>query len=404
MASAHHQPSPIMRIVTGLLPALAILLTISTTAEARQAKSASQSMTLSDVATELAGIQAITGYLKIPDIPGESLDARHEDWIDVLSINHAMTVAITSGGGGGRQAGAPKHEPVQVTKRLDKSTPLLMLRMNQGQVLPLVQIEFVRDSAEGPVPFLAYELTNVFVTSYSVGSDTDAYPIETFDFVYERITMTYWPQKEDGSQGDPVIFSWNLATNTTKTAALEQVDYYVDGSDVYFRWETPMQDGNYGFEVQHLEEDGFKRAAYIPGAGWSDERLSYEVRISGLSEGIHVFRLAALGVGNRVEYSHEMRVSLGVPEGVALTLDDPYPNPFTTSTSIAVSVAEEGDGRISVFDVLGREVAVVFDGTLEPGAKRTFEFVPERMLPVGLYFIRAEVDRSVETRAVTVVR
>jgi hypothetical protein len=267
---------------------------------------------------------------------------------------------------------------------------------------PLVVIEFVADATQ-PFLYLRYELEDVFLTSYSISSGGDR-PTESVSMVYTKITMTYWPQNQDGSAGDPVVFSWNVATNTSNSAEVVSLDYYVEGQDVVFKWGTPVETGNYGFEIQHLEDDGFRRAAYIPGAGWSSHPLSYEVRISGLDEGIHVFRLASLGIGGSVRYSHEMRVSLGVPEGVALALDEPYPNPFAEQTNIAVSSDREERGRISVFDVLGREVAVVFDGTLEPGSKQRFVFEPADDLPVGLYFIRAKTNRSVQTKAVTVLR
>ncbi|MDZ4698358.1 MAG: T9SS type A sorting domain-containing protein [Rhodothermales bacterium] len=74
--------------------------------------------------------------------------------------------------------------------------------------------------------------------------------------------------------------------------------------------------------------------------------------------------------------------------GRALTasLDAPYPNPFSATTSIAVTLSVAGPVRLAVYDVLGREVAVIADATL-PAGRHVFSFAPAG-LPSGIYLIR----------------
>ena len=45
-----------------------------------------------------------------------------------------------------------------------------------------------------------------------------------------------------------------------------------------------------------------------------------------------------------------------------------YPNPFNPVTTIAYELPGPSDVRLSVFDVLGREVSVLVDGRMEAGA------------------------------------
>lgn len=71
-----------------------------------------------------------------------------------------------------------------------------------------------------------------------------------------------------------------------------------------------------------------------------------------------------------------------------------YPNPFQTTTTITFTVSEtEGDRHVvlTVYDVLGRRVAVLFDGVLEPGRHTvTWDGTDRGGAPVsdGLYVYR----------------
>jgi alpha-mannosidase len=65
-----------------------------------------------------------------------------------------------------------------------------------------------------------------------------------------------------------------------------------------------------------------------------------------------------------------------------------YPNPFNPTTVISCRLPAAGRVRIAVYDLLGREVAVVADGRMEAGA-HSFTFDGSR-LASGVYFTRLE--------------
>jgi hypothetical protein len=54
-------------------------------------------------------------------------------------------------------------------------------------------------------------------------------------------------------------------------------------------------------------------------------------------------------------------------EMVAFNLEQNYPNPFNPSTSIFFHLSEEAVVRLTVYDLLGREVALLVDGELSSG-------------------------------------
>jgi hypothetical protein len=78
------------------------------------------------------------------------------------------------------------------------------------------------------------------------------------------------------------------------------------------------------------------------------------------------------------------------------------PNPFAGRTTLSFAVAEATEARLSVYDVLGREVAVLVDGYVEAGTHQaTFE---ARDLAAGTYVYRLVVGGAVQTGRLTLTR
>jgi hypothetical protein len=83
-----------------------------------------------------------------------------------------------------------------------------------------------------------------------------------------------------------------------------------------------------------------------------------------------------------------------LPEGFALQQN--YPNPFNPSTVISYELAAAGPVRLAVFDVLGRQVALLEDGFRQAGSHEvTFDAAG---LPGGAYIYRLEAAGGRQTR------
>jgi hypothetical protein len=93
--------------------------------------------------------------------------------------------------------------------------------------------------------------------------------------------------------------------------------------------------------------------------------------------------------------------SEGAPAEVEASRLSVYPNPARGAATVALTLAEAGDVRAAVFDLLGREVTVLHDGRLAAG---THPFAIETAgWPAGAYVVRA--TGGVEAaRRLTVVR
>jgi extracellular elastinolytic metalloproteinase len=84
------------------------------------------------------------------------------------------------------------------------------------------------------------------------------------------------------------------------------------------------------------------------------------------------------------------------------TLHAAYPNPFDATTTLRYDVAATGTVRVAVYDLLGREVAVLADGAHEAGSYAVA--LDGRTLPAGVYLVRMTADRFTQTRRVTVLQ
>ena len=73
-----------------------------------------------------------------------------------------------------------------------------------------------------------------------------------------------------------------------------------------------------------------------------------------------------------------------------------YPNPFNPVTIIKYSIPKKCNVVVKVFDMLGKEVAVITNDGLSPGIY-SVEFNANK-LSTGIYFFRIQAGEFVETR------
>jgi choice-of-anchor B domain-containing protein len=79
-----------------------------------------------------------------------------------------------------------------------------------------------------------------------------------------------------------------------------------------------------------------------------------------------------------------------------------YPNPVAARTTVTYSLDRFGPVQLRVFDVLGREVRRLVDGTKPPGTHRVS--VHMEALPNGTYLLHLEAAGQVRARPITVLR
>ena len=93
-------------------------------------------------------------------------------------------------------------------------------------------------------------------------------------------------------------------------------------------------------------------------------------------------------------------VSSGSPN--SYTLGQNYPNPFNPTTTIPFEVVSGGNAKISVYNVLGQEVAVIAD-TFFPVGQHTVTFDASNMSS-GIYFYKLEMNGFIDMKRLILLR
>jgi hypothetical protein len=83
-------------------------------------------------------------------------------------------------------------------------------------------------------------------------------------------------------------------------------------------------------------------------------------------------------------------------------LDQNYPNPSNPTTTISYEIAKQGLVKLSVYNILGKEVATLVDEVQSPG-KYEVEFDGSD-LSSGIYFYKLIADNFISTKKLTLLK
>lgn len=170
--------------------------------------------------------------------------------------------------------------------------------------------------------------------------------------------------------------------------------------------------------VWEYEPDGTVVAHYsfppLLGATRGVHELPNGNLLVATTAGIYEFNRDAELVDTKVEGGQYRWIS-EVPASVVLTsgeaaatattfsLGSAYPNPATGSVQMDLTVESAQIVRVAVYDLLGREVAVLHEGALPAGHATTLRLDGTR-LAAGTYLVRAVGEREQAAVRVTLVR
>ena len=183
------------------------------------------------------------------------------------------------------------------------------------------------------------------------------------------------------------------------------------GSGVLVSWVTTNEVAVAGFEVERSagNESGYAAIpnGFVPGHGNTTGVHSYTFPDSTVSPGRWFYRLKEIQTDNTFTFSEGL--STTVVTDVAQTgsplqfeLSQNYPNPFNPTTGIRYQLPGDRWVRLVVYNVIGQQVAVLFDGRQYLGEHEVrFD---GRNLSSGVYFYRLTAGSFSAVRKMLLVR
>ncbi len=114
------------------------------------------------------------------------------------------------------------------------------------------------------------------------------------------------------------------------------------------------------------------------------------------------YRVAVLGYSDKEQpvYSIPVKLEYGTERDVFVEQNDP--NPFNPTTTIAFRLTKQENIRLSVFDIIGREVAVLANTKMEAG-RHTYTLDATNW-PAGIYFYKVKTPNFTVTRKMVLVK
>jgi len=145
----------------------------------------------------------------------------------------------------------------------------------------------------------------------------------------------------------------------------------ISDSKVTLNWQTSTEVNNYGFEIERSEKLQVKSGkweviGFVHGNGNSNSPKEYCFTDHEATFGSYAYRLKQLDNEGTFKYSETVEVTVGqVPNDYSLNQN--FPNPFNPSTTITYVIPKTSFVRISVYDILGKELKVVVNAEKNPG-------------------------------------
>jgi len=160
------------------------------------------------------------------------------------------------------------------------------------------------------------------------------------------------------------------------------------------RWVAWSPD-NQSYVLNDLDSTNLILTSVVPTSLSADgERASFDIQQASVSGGTAPLSLNRIPI--LIEEGNVTNIKENIPIPVAIELEQNFPNPFNPTTVIRFQLPVNSRVTLKVFDVLGREVATLVDGTLEAG-NHVVTFAP-RNLAGGIYFYQITAGNFSQTR------
>ncbi len=169
-----------------------------------------------------------------------------------------------------------------------------------------------------------------------------------------------------------------------------------NNESVNLAWTTATELNNYGFEIEKkTENSGWYSIGFVKGNGTTQTPASYTFKDSKIiSTGRCSYRLKQIDNDGTFEFSSVVEINLAPADG--FVLEQNYPNPFNPSTKISFNIPESSNLRLSVYNIIGQEVAVPAEGFFQAGYHEvTFN---AKNLPSGIYLYKLQYEGNVQMK------
>ena len=163
---------------------------------------------------------AVDAFLQLGDLKGESQVEGFEEQIQILRFSWCMNQTGTTHMGTGGGAGKVNVHDLVLEHYIDTASPNIVMACCSGKHFPDAKLT-VRKAGEDPLEYLILTLSDVIVTSVTMGSTEDSSSAEKikeeFALNFAGFNYAYQPQDEKGAKaGGAIEYEANIAKGKFK--------------------------------------------------------------------------------------------------------------------------------------------------------------------------------------------
>jgi hypothetical protein len=191
--------------------------------------------------------------------------------------------------------------------------------------------------------YVLYVGTGSSVTITNLDGDNDDYDFYVYHYAGSGTDINYLQINPAAAHTNTTEFPIELLSFTAKN----------DNGNVLINWSTASEWDNDYFEIERsTDAENFEVIANVPGAGYSNEVLTYSIQDNAALEGTVYYRLKQTDYDGAFTYSYVLPITIGAANDLQIS------NVITKGNSISFVYNNNNGGntQLQLLDINGRVV------------------------------------------------
>ena len=225
--------------------------------------------------------------------------------------------------------------------------------------------------------FTTVYLVSSGATSQSCKSDDNGATWTTISYVTSSNGITHMDLAYAASHSQVATSASNgtlfRLSDSPMPVELSTFTYGVSGRDVNLRWETTMEENNYGFEIYRIQSGldnqnpgNWIKAGFVKGNGNTTNTIEYNFTDKKLNSGKFNYKLKQIDYNGNYKY-YNLAGTIEISNAKQNNLHQNYPNPFNPVTNIDYEISQDSKVMMKVYDLTGKEVATLVNDQMKAG-------------------------------------
>jgi hypothetical protein len=279
-------------------------------------------------------------------------------------------------------------------------TKWLIYNLGSNKIVNLLRFSFYKFE-QGRKYYYSVQVSDNMVDWEEIVTNDTSDLIEWTDKLVNPVSAQYVKLIMNGNNQDQWAILWETeiwAGDQTVPVELNSFTGFSDGANVILNWTTASEINNLGFEIQRRELQGnntpmnqWNVIGFVNGNETTTENHNYSFKDQNIRPGRFYYRLKQIDYDGSPTYSDEIEIVVLNIIG-EYQLFQNYPNPFNPETKIRFNLPQEGKVKLTVFNIIGEQVAELINEEMPQGAHEiSFNGVN---LASGIYLYRLDIENG----------